>query len=65
MACHGNVHETLDTLDEAAERRILKEQLDIYEQHLGIRPTGYRSPSWSLNTRSPAAAQGGRFPLRQ
>src|SRR5437762_2674025 len=34
MACHGNVHETLDTLDEAAERRILKEQLDIYDKHL-------------------------------
>jgi peptidoglycan/xylan/chitin deacetylase (PgdA/CDA1 family) len=54
MACHGNVHETLDTLDEAAERRVLREQLDIYEQHLGIRPTGYRSPSWSLNLRTPA-----------
>jgi peptidoglycan/xylan/chitin deacetylase (PgdA/CDA1 family) len=53
MACHGNVHETLDTLDEAAERRILQEQLAIYEKHLGIRPTGYRSPSWSLNNRSP------------
>jgi peptidoglycan/xylan/chitin deacetylase (PgdA/CDA1 family) len=38
MACHGNVHETLDTLDEAAERRILTEQLDIYQKHLGIRP---------------------------
>jgi peptidoglycan/xylan/chitin deacetylase (PgdA/CDA1 family) len=61
MACHGNVHETLDTLDEAAERRILKEQLDIYEQHLGIRPTGYRSPSWSLNTRSPALLKEAGF----
>jgi peptidoglycan-N-acetylglucosamine deacetylase len=54
MACHGNVHETLNTLDEAAERRILNEQLDIYEKYLGIRPTGYRSPSWSLNNRTPA-----------
>jgi len=54
MACHGNVHETLDTLDEAAERRILAEQLDIYQTYLGLRPTGYRSPSWSLNLRTPA-----------
>src|SRR3954464_8512334 len=61
MACHGNVHETLDPLDEAAERRILKEQLDIYEQHLGIRPTGYRSPSWSLNNRSPALLKEAGF----
>jgi peptidoglycan-N-acetylglucosamine deacetylase len=54
MACHGNVHETLSTLDEPAERRILREQLDIYDEHLGIRPKGYRSPSWSLNVRTPA-----------
>ena len=54
MACHGNVHETLHTLDADAERRVLGEQLDIYERHLGIRPQGYRSPSWSLNVRSPA-----------
>src|SRR5437762_7010995 len=43
MACHGNVHETLNTLDEAAERRIMQEQLDIYQQYLGIKPVGYRS----------------------
>ena len=54
MACHGNVHETLNTLDEAAERRIMQEQLDIYQQRLGIKPVGYRSPSWSLNLRTPA-----------
>jgi peptidoglycan/xylan/chitin deacetylase (PgdA/CDA1 family) len=54
MGCHGNVHETLHELDEAAERRVLREQLEIYEHHLGIRPQGYRSPSWSLNVRSPA-----------
>jgi peptidoglycan/xylan/chitin deacetylase (PgdA/CDA1 family) len=54
LGCHGNVHETLHELDEAAERRVLQEQLEIYEHHLGIRPQGYRSPSWSLNVRSPA-----------
>src|SRR5690348_12070810 len=54
MACHGNVHETLDTLDEAAERRVMEEQLDIYQKHLGIKPVGYRSPSWSLNLRTPS-----------
>jgi peptidoglycan-N-acetylglucosamine deacetylase len=54
LACHGNVHEALHTLDEAAERRILREQLDIFQSRLGVRPTGYRSPSWSLNLRTPA-----------
>lgn len=53
LACHGNVHEVLDTLDEANERRILEEQLEIYQRLLGLRPEGYRSPSWSLNNRSP------------
>ena len=53
LACHGNVHETLHTLDEAAERRILQEQLEIYERYLGVRPRGYRSPSWSINVRTP------------
>jgi peptidoglycan-N-acetylglucosamine deacetylase len=54
MACHGNVHEVLSMLDEDAERRVMQEQLDIYQQYLGIRPVGYRSPSWSLNLRTPA-----------
>ncbi len=54
MGCHGNVHEAVHMLDEEAERRVLREQLDIYEEHLGIRPTGYRSPSWSFNLRTPA-----------
>ncbi|MCC7369210.1 MAG: polysaccharide deacetylase [Chloroflexi bacterium] len=53
LACHGNVHETLSTLDEAAERRAMQEQLDIYRRYLGIKPVGYRSPSWSLNLRTP------------
>jgi peptidoglycan-N-acetylglucosamine deacetylase len=51
---HGNVHESVHTLDAVAERRVLQEQLDIYEQYLGIRPEGYRSPSWSVNVRTPA-----------
>ena len=53
LGCHGNVHEAVHTLDEAAERRILREQLDIFQQAFGLRPAGYRSPSWSLNVRSP------------
>jgi peptidoglycan-N-acetylglucosamine deacetylase len=54
LGCHGNVHEAVHLLDEAAERRVLEEQLDIFRRTFGLRPTGYRSPSWSLNTRSPA-----------
>jgi peptidoglycan-N-acetylglucosamine deacetylase len=61
MGCHGNVHEAVHTLDEAAERRILGEQLEIYERTFGIRPRGYRSPSWSLNVRTPALLKEAGF----
>ena len=54
LACHGNVHEAIHGLDEENERRILTEQLDIFEKHLDIRPQGYRSPSWNINNRTPA-----------
>jgi peptidoglycan/xylan/chitin deacetylase (PgdA/CDA1 family) len=53
MGCHGNVHEAVHMLDAEAERRVLQEQLDIYERYLGIQPKGYRSPSWSVNVRTP------------
>ena len=54
LGCHGNVHEAVHLLDEAAERRILEEQLGIFRRYFGLRPTGYRSPAWSLNVRTPA-----------
>jgi peptidoglycan/xylan/chitin deacetylase (PgdA/CDA1 family) len=53
MGCHGNVHEAVHMLDAEAERRVLQEQLEIYERYLGIRPRGYRSPSWSVNVGTP------------
>ena len=54
LGCHGNVHETLDQLDERQEVAVLEEQLAIFEARLGLRPVGYRSPSWELNRRTPA-----------
>jgi peptidoglycan/xylan/chitin deacetylase (PgdA/CDA1 family) len=53
LGCHGNIHEAVHMLDAAAERRVLEEQLEIFEKYLGIRPKGYRSPSWSVNVRTP------------
>jgi peptidoglycan/xylan/chitin deacetylase (PgdA/CDA1 family) len=53
LGCHGNVHEMLDQLDEQQEIRVLEEQLEIFERLLGLRPVGYRSPSWELNRRTP------------
>ncbi len=51
---HGNVHETLDQLDEYQETAVLEQQLELFQQHLSLRPVGYRSPSWELNVRTPA-----------
>ncbi|HLW61248.1 MAG TPA: polysaccharide deacetylase [bacterium] len=53
LGAHGNVHETLDTLDAAQEKRVLEDQLEIWQSQLSIRPTGYRSPSWELNVGTP------------
>jgi peptidoglycan/xylan/chitin deacetylase (PgdA/CDA1 family) len=54
MGCHGNVHEAVHKLDTVAERRVMEEQLEIYQRVLGVRPVGYRSPSWSVNRGTPA-----------
>jgi peptidoglycan/xylan/chitin deacetylase (PgdA/CDA1 family) len=53
LACHGDVHETLDALDEQQETQVLEDQLGLFEDLLGLRPVGYRSPSWELNVRTP------------
>ena len=53
ITVHGNVHEALSDLDETAEREILQLTLDIMQSYLGIKPIGYRSPSWDLNLWTP------------
>jgi len=54
MGAHGNIHETLDSLSETEEVRVMDEQLAIWDSLLDMRPTGYRSPSWELNAGTPA-----------
>ncbi len=53
LGAHGNVHESLDTLSDEEEVQVLEDQLQIWQSSLDMRPTGYRSPSWELNTGSP------------
>jgi peptidoglycan/xylan/chitin deacetylase (PgdA/CDA1 family) len=48
----GFVHEAPNGLDEAGERRALERGLAALEETAGIRPAGYRSPSWELSERS-------------
>jgi len=53
IGAHGNMHEALGFLDEAQEEKVMREQLDILQNLLGVRPAGYRSPSWDVNTWTP------------
>lgn len=54
LGAHGNVHEPPHLLDDASERRVLEEQLAIFERELGVRPKGYRAPGASLKLGTPA-----------
>ena len=51
---HGWMHENPVGLDAAAERDVLERGIASMERVLGLRPTGYRSPSWDHSPRTPA-----------
>ena len=53
IGAHGNVHEAVDGLDAAQEEAVMRAQLAILEDQLGVRPAGYRSPSWDVNVWTP------------
>jgi peptidoglycan/xylan/chitin deacetylase (PgdA/CDA1 family) len=53
IGAHGNVHEALSFLDAEQEERVMREQLEILRSRLGVRPVGYRSPSWDVNVWTP------------
>jgi peptidoglycan/xylan/chitin deacetylase (PgdA/CDA1 family) len=53
IGAHGNVHESVGFLDPAQEETIMRAQLAILHDGLGVRPAGYRSPSWDVNTWTP------------
>jgi peptidoglycan/xylan/chitin deacetylase (PgdA/CDA1 family) len=63
IAHHGYLHESVRHLDEAAEERALTRGLEALDTVLGVRPSGYRAPSWDMNWRTPAllAKHGFRY----
>ena len=61
IGAHGNVHEALGFLDEEQEERVMREQLEILASRLGVRPAGYRSPSWDVNVWTPALLKAHGF----
>ena len=61
IGAHGNVHEAVDFLDAAEEEAVMREQLHLLQDGLGVRPVGYRSPSWDVNHRTPALLKAHGF----
>ena len=53
IGAHGNVHEAVDFLDAEQEEKVMRDQLAILRDLLGVTPSGYRSPSWDVNIRTP------------
>jgi peptidoglycan/xylan/chitin deacetylase (PgdA/CDA1 family) len=60
---HGYLHESVRGVDEATEVGYLDRGLAALDEVLGVRPIGYRAPSWDMNFRTPRllAAHGFRY----
>ena len=49
IAVHGWIHERNSALDADTERRLLQQAADAIEEIAGVRPVGYRAPSWNFS----------------
>jgi len=49
IAVHGWIHERNTLLDAETERRLLEQAVATVEEIAGVRPVGYRAPSWNLS----------------
>ena len=60
---HGYLHESVRGVTEETERGYLRRGLAALDEVLGIRPIGYRAPSWDMNFRTPGllAREGFRY----
>jgi len=54
IGVHGWIHELNTAIDAATEERLLRQAMDAMEAIVGVRPVGYRAPSWN---HSPATLQ--------
>ena len=48
VALHGNCHEAVADLSGSRFREILEESLEVFQNQVGVKPTGFRSPSWEM-----------------
>lgn len=49
LANHGYLHEVPNTLDPDTERAVIQRGNEAIERAAGVRPRGFRSPSWDLS----------------
>ena len=63
IAHHGYLHESVRGVDPATEEAYLLRGLEALDTVLGVRPIGYRAPSWDMNFGTPAllARHGFRY----
>ena len=61
---HGYLHELVRGVDEATEIGYLERGLAALDEVLGVRPIGYRAPSWDMNFRTPGLLAAARLPVR-
>ena len=47
IGVHGWIHELNTVLDRETEERLLRQAVDEIERISGVRPVGYRAPSWN------------------
>ena len=49
IGVHGWIHESNSILDAVTEKRLLSQAVEALEQLTGVRPVGYRAPSWNFS----------------
>ncbi len=53
VGLHGHYHELVNQLSDAENADILDKSISIFQEQLGFKPKGYRSPAWELTLNLP------------
>ena len=61
IAHHGYMHETLEGVDEATERKYLQRGLDALRDTADVVPVGYRAPMWEPSYATPGILADSNF----